>query len=117
MYMYVYMYQGEILKRQVDELKGMLSEVKGYFTKFPMPPREPERMLVMNNGGFMNMSLFEKFSSSCEDRGRHYLDTDALDRYLLPMWMLVMNCGGFMNMSLFQKFSTVRRRGACARTC
>jgi len=63
--------QGDILKRQVEELKGMLSEVKGYFQKFPMPPKEPERMLVMNNGGFMRMTdgdhAFETLTDICKE--------------------------------------------------
>ena len=48
--------QNDFLKRQVDELKSMLSEVKDCMTKFPQPVREPERLLVVNNGGFMNLT-------------------------------------------------------------
>ena len=59
------------MSRQVDELKGMLSEVKGYFQKFPVPPQEPERMLVMNNGGFMRMDAkdpaHETLQQLCRD--------------------------------------------------
>ncbi|UPR02812.1 hypothetical protein HOP50_11g61390 [Chloropicon primus] len=48
--------QNDFLKRQVDELKSMLTEVKDCMTKFPMPAREPERLLVVNNGGFMHLN-------------------------------------------------------------
>jgi hypothetical protein len=69
--------QSEILKRQVDELKGMLSEVKGFFNKFPTPPQEPERMLVMNTGNFMALSqnqtpAFETLQSICRDATRKW---------------------------------------------
>jgi len=43
--------QNEVLKQQVDELKTMLSEVKDCMTKFPVPPREPERLLLAQTGG------------------------------------------------------------------
>ena len=33
----------------------MLSDVKDCMQKFPMPPKEPDRMLVMNTGGFMQL--------------------------------------------------------------
>jgi len=49
----------------------MLCEVKGYFQKFPVPPQEPERMLVMNNGGFMSMDAkdpaHETLQQLCRD--------------------------------------------------
>jgi len=62
--------QNDFLKRQVDELKGLLGEVKNAFQKFPMPAKEPERMLVMNDGGFMNMKDTDAAASTLRDIAR-----------------------------------------------
>ena len=59
--------QNEVLKRQVDELKSMLSDVKYCMTKFPVPPREPERLLIVNNGGFTNLSAEDVVQQKCKD--------------------------------------------------
>ena len=59
--------QNEVLKRQVDELKSMLTDVKDCMTKFPMPPREPERLLIVNNGGFTNLSAEDVVQQKCKD--------------------------------------------------
>ena len=48
--------QNEVLKRQVDELKSMLGDVKDAMQKFPVPAREPERMLVINDGAFLQLN-------------------------------------------------------------
>lgn len=63
--------QNDMLKRQVDELKNMLGEVKDCMSKFPVPAKEPERMLVMNTGGLMHMTehdaAFDTLQSICVD--------------------------------------------------
>ena len=68
--------QAEIMKRQLDEMKGMLRDVKGYFEKFPTPPQEPERMLVMNHGGFMHLQpqtpAFETLQDICRAATRRW---------------------------------------------
>ena len=61
--------QNDILKQQVDELKSMLSDVKNSMTKFPVPAKEPERMLVVNTGGMMTLdekdAAFETLQHIC----------------------------------------------------
>ena len=47
--------QNEMLKKQVDELKVMLTDVRDCMTKFPVPPREPERLLLVNSGGLLTL--------------------------------------------------------------
>ncbi len=68
--------QNDFLKRQVDELKSMLSDVKDCMTKFPMPAREPERLLVVNNGGFMQMNpddmVHQKVKDVCMEATRKW---------------------------------------------
>ena len=68
--------QNEVLKRQVDELKSMLSDVKDCMSKFPMPAREPERMVVVNNGGFLNMNekdiAYETLQSICMEATKKF---------------------------------------------
>ena len=51
----------------MDELKSMLSDVKDCMTKFLMPPREPERLLIVNNGGFTNLSAEDVVQQKCKD--------------------------------------------------
>ena len=48
--------QNEVLSAQVNELKSMLSEVKDCMKLFPVPAKEPARMVVVEQGGFMNMT-------------------------------------------------------------
>ena len=68
--------QNDVLKRQVDELKSLLSDVKDSMSKFPVPAKEPERMLVLNNGGFMQLDsndmAYEILQRCCMDATNKY---------------------------------------------
>ena len=48
--------RNEVLQQQVKELKAMVAEVRDAMRLFPVPAREPERMVVMEHGGFLNIS-------------------------------------------------------------
>ncbi len=60
-----------MLKRQVDELKSMLSDVKDAMVKFPQPPREPERLLLCQSGGLLDIgkedSAHRVMSEACKE--------------------------------------------------
>ena len=47
--------RSQILEQQVRELKAMVSEVRDCMRMFPVPAKEPERMLVINEGDFLNI--------------------------------------------------------------
>jgi len=47
--------RSQILEQQVHELKAMVSEVRDCMRMFPVPAKEPERMLVINEGDFLNI--------------------------------------------------------------
>ena len=49
------MFCSQILEQQVTELKAMVSEVRNCMRMFPVPAKEPERMLVINEGDFLNI--------------------------------------------------------------
>ena len=66
--------QNEVLKRQVDELKSMLTDVKDCMTKFPMPPREPERLLIVNNGGLLDIRKEDSAQKIMDNACKEILD-------------------------------------------
>jgi len=51
--------QNEVLQEQVKQLKAMVSEVRDCMRLFPVPAREPERMVVLNQGDFLRLSPTE----------------------------------------------------------
>ena len=48
--------QNQVLTAQVSELKSMIAEVQGCMKLFPVPAKEPARMVVMEQGGFLRMT-------------------------------------------------------------
>jgi hypothetical protein len=48
--------RNEVLEQQVKELKAMVSDVRNCMKLFPVPAKEPERMVVMSQGNFLHIS-------------------------------------------------------------
>lgn len=48
--------QNEVLHNQVAELKALVTHVRDAMRIFPVPAKEPERMVILNQGGLMNLS-------------------------------------------------------------